>query len=68
MTTILTAKDRCETCGAQALLAAEVKGTWIHYCGHHGTKYEARLRPLATDWIDERDETNSYVLELTPAV
>jgi len=61
----LTAQDRCDTCGAQALVAATVKGTVLMYCGNHSRKYEARLRPLATVWVDDRDSTNSFVLELT---
>lgn len=49
----LTAMDRCETCGAQAYIAAEVSGSELLYCAHHGRKYEEKLRAVATDWHDE---------------
>lgn len=50
----LNAADRCDTCGAKAYVAAVVNGTELLYCGHHGTKYEQRLRTVATSWLDER--------------
>lgn len=65
MTAKLTAQDRCDTCGAQALVSATVNGTALMYCGNHSRRYEARLRPLASEWIDDRDSTNSFILELT---
>lgn len=65
--TKLTAQDRCDSCGAQALVAAKVNGTWLMYCGNHSRRYEARLRPQSTHWVDDRDSTNSFVLELTEA-
>lgn len=37
----LNAQDRCDSCGAQALVAAKVKGTWLMYCGNHSRRYEA---------------------------
>ena len=61
----LTHQDRCETCGAQALVAGKVNGTWLMYCGNHSRRYEARLHPLSSEWVDDRDSTNSFVLELT---
>lgn len=49
----LTATDRCDSCGAQAYIAAEVNGSELLFCGHHGRKYEERLRAVATSWHDE---------------
>jgi hypothetical protein len=49
----LTAGDRCDSCGAQAYIAAEVNGSELLFCAHHGRKYEAKLRTMATTWHDE---------------
>lgn len=49
----LTAADRCDSCGAQAYIAAEVNGSELLFCAHHGHKYEAKLRSIASSWHDE---------------
>ncbi len=49
----LTAADRCDSCGAQAYIAAEVNGSELLFCAHHGRKYEEKLRTVATSWHDE---------------
>lgn len=49
----LTAMDRCDSCGAQAYIAAEVNGSELLFCAHHGRKYEDKLRSVATTWHDE---------------
>ena len=49
----LTAADRCDSCGAQAYIAAEVNGSEQLFCAHHGRKYEDKLREVATSWHDE---------------
>ena len=49
----LSAADRCDSCGAQAYIAAEVNGSELLFCAHHGRKYEEKLRSLATSWHDE---------------
>lgn len=49
----LTAIDRCDSCGAQAYIAAEVNGSELLFCAHHGRKYEEKLRGVATSWHDE---------------
>lgn len=54
----LTAQDRCDACGAQAYVAAEVKGSELHYCAHHASKYEVKLKSIATSWHDERSKLN----------
>jgi hypothetical protein len=45
--------DRCDSCGAQAYIAAEVNGSELLFCAHHGRKYEEKLRSIATSWHDE---------------
>ena len=49
----LTAGDRCDSCGAQAYIAAEVNSSELLFCAHHGRKYEEKLRSVATSWHDE---------------
>ena len=49
----LSAIDRCDSCGAQAYIAAEVNGSELLFCAHHGRKYEEKLRSIATSWHDE---------------
>lgn len=49
----LSAADRCDACGAQAYIAAEVNGSELLFCAHHGRKYEEKLRAVATSWHDE---------------
>lgn len=49
----LTAMDRCDSCGAQAYIAAVVNGSELLFCAHHGRKYEEKLRAVATSWHDE---------------
>ena len=52
----LTALDRCDACGARAYIAAEVGGSELLYCAHHGRKFEEKLRAVATEWHDETDK------------
>lgn len=49
----LSAIDRCDSCGAQAYIAAEINGSELLFCAHHGRKYEEKLRSVATAWHDE---------------
>ena len=48
-----TSLDRCDTCAAQGYIGATVNGTELVFCAHHGRKYEAKLRAVATAWHDE---------------
>ena len=50
----LTAADRCDSCGAQAYIAAEVNGSELLFCAHHGREHEAAL---AAAGATVRDET-----------
>lgn len=57
----LTAADRCDSCGAQAYIAAEVNGSQLLYCAHHGRKYEEKLRSIASSWLDETGRLHEAV-------
>lgn len=44
----LTAADRCDRCGAQALVRAVLPtGGELLFCGHHAKQHTARLEELA---------------------
>ena len=59
----LRAVDRCDSCGAQAYIRAVMPGgRELLFCGHHGRRHEAKLRPLTVEWHDETDR----LLETTP--
>ena len=49
----LTAADRCDRCGAQALVRAVLASGELLFCGHHAKAYEEKLRVKAVDWVDE---------------
>lgn len=50
----LQAIDRCDSCGAQAYIKAVMPGgSELLFCGHHGRRHEAKLRPLTAEWHDE---------------
>jgi hypothetical protein len=52
----LTAADRCDRCGAQAyVLVRLLSGGELLFCAHHAKQYEAGLRPLAIEFVDETD-------------
>lgn len=50
----LTAMDRCDRCGAQAYIRADLaSGGSLLFCNHHGREVEATLRPMTASWTDE---------------
>lgn len=49
----LSALDRCDSCGAQAYIRAVLAEGELLFCGHHGRRHEAKLRPIALEWHDE---------------
>lgn len=53
----LTTMDRCDRCGAQAYVRATLRssGGTLLFCAHHARDVEAKLRPLASEWLDESD-------------
>lgn len=54
-TDTLRAIDRCDACGsAQAYVRATLSTGTLQFCAHHAKAYEAKVRPLATVWLDER--------------
>jgi hypothetical protein len=60
----LKATDRCDSCGAQAYVACEIRteyddSTDLLFCSHHFGKHEAKLRRMSAEILDEH-----YLLEL----
>ena len=51
----LTDHDRCDRCGSQAYVQVSLPVGQLLFCAHHYQEYEARLRPIATAVVDERD-------------
>ncbi len=46
----LTASDRCDRCGAAALVRAVLpSGGELLFCGHHAREHESRLKELEAE-------------------
>jgi hypothetical protein len=51
---VLTALDRCDSCGAQAYIRATLpSGSELLFCAHHGRKNAEKLVSLGAVWHDE---------------
>ena len=55
----LSAADRCDSCGAQAYIAAEVNGSELLFCAHHGRQHADALKSKGAAIVDE---TNRLVV------
>ncbi len=53
-TVSLTANDRCDACGAQAYIRAEMLDSELLFCAHHFTKSEQAIRDASILIHDER--------------
>jgi hypothetical protein len=52
----LTAADRCDRCGAQAyVLVRLLSGGELLFCAHHAKQYEAGLKDVAAEVVDETE-------------
>lgn len=52
----LNAMDRCDRCGAQAYVRAELaNGLELLFCAHHARQHEEKLREIEADIHDESD-------------
>ena len=50
---VLTALDRCDSCGAQAYVRATLAHGELYFCAHHAAKHAEKLQPAALEWHDE---------------
>lgn len=60
---MLTSKDRCDRCNAQAYVRAQLpSGGELLFCAHHGREHLPALEQIEGIWIhDERDRLNENV-------
>ena len=52
----LTALDRCDRCGAQALVRATLPYGELLFCGHHGNAHRPSLLVAGASIHDETDK------------
>ena len=52
---LLSAADRCDSCGAQAYHRVTMPSGELYFCAHHGNQHREKLAPVATAWLDESD-------------
>lgn len=56
----LNATDRCDRCGAQAYVRAELSnGGELLFCAHHARAHEEKLREIAAQIHDETGRLTS---------
>lgn len=58
----LVAEDRCDRCGAQALVRVVLPSGELLFCRHHYTRHAAALRPMAIrvdDFSDRLEQRTS---------
>jgi hypothetical protein len=57
LTRSLSASDRCDRCGAQAYVRAVLPGGGdLLFCRHHARQHESKLRAVAIEITEERDD------------
>lgn len=54
----LTRADRCDRCGAQAYIKAELASGELLFCNHHGQKALPKLEELNAIITDESEHLN----------
>jgi hypothetical protein len=55
----LATTDRCDRCGAQAYVLAELPGgSQLLFCGHHWGTHQEALRPKSVNIVDELHRLN----------
>jgi hypothetical protein len=56
---VLATADRCDRCGAQAYVMAELPGgATLLFCGHHWGAHEAALQPKVVKVVNELHRLN----------
>lgn len=56
----LSAKDRCDACGARAYVRAEFASGPLYFCAHHARKHASAI---AVQSVSLRDETEQLAAE-----
>lgn len=52
---VLSPKDRCDRCIAQAKFLVFLSSGELYFCGHHFHEHESALVDIASDIFDETD-------------
>jgi len=55
----ITDHDRCDRCGSQAYVQVSLPTGQLLFCAHHYQEFEARLRPIATAVLDDRERLHA---------
>ena len=58
-TYLLDARDRCDTCQAQAYFRCFFDGGTLDFCWHHYNLYENTLKDVMLDVIDESEKLHN---------
>ncbi|WP_370619374.1 DUF7455 domain-containing protein [Mumia qirimensis] len=67
-TAALSAADRCDRCGAQAYVRAELaSGFELLFCAHHARAHDEKLREVAATIHDESDRLTTTTPATAPA-
>jgi hypothetical protein len=65
---ILTAKDRCDRCGARAYFKATLPGLpSLLFCAHHGLEHKSKLEANGARILDETEQLAPLVKVLEDA-
>ena len=64
MEELLTAKDRCDACGAEAKVKAKFINGELLFCGHHAREYSANLTQQSMTIDDPNNELKLYEPQL----
>lgn len=67
-TTPLTALDRCDRCGAQAYLRANLKGSELLFCAHHAREHRDALLLAGASFHDETAQLTGEVAGVSSVV
>lgn len=51
----ITAHDRCDRCGAAAMIVATLLRGELLFCGHHGRKFRTQLTKQASILFDPKE-------------
>ena len=51
---VLGISDRCDRCGAEALVLVKGLSGELTFCGHHFNRYKVKLTEYSYEIVDER--------------
>ena len=64
---VLTSKDRCDSCGAQAYVRASFESGDLLFCNHHYRRFQTKIDDGAVRIIDESWMLTDKRLDVSPA-